>query len=294
MHTRLRPLGLAAASLALAAAPAARAYDFWAVSTANQLVRYDSAAPGSALSSVGVSGLVQSDGVTADPFARVTDLSFAGNTLYGVDNNANLYTLDTATGLASLVSSTFSPAGFDLGLAYDPFVSGGGFRVVTDLGENFASTLGGAFTAGGSVFVGAGLGDANEGASLAFSGLAIDGDFGIGYAFDANLDALFITYDANFEEFFTVGGLGGDFTALASIDWVGGTTLLAALSTDSFASELYTIDATTGLATLVGSFGDGIAAIAVNASAIPEPSSAAALAALAGLGFAASRRRRAA
>lgn len=288
----MQSLRLSLLAAILAAGTTAQAYEFWAVNTTNQLVRYDSAAPGSALFSAGITGLFGSDGSTPDAFGQITDITFANGSLYGFDTNANLYTLNTTTGAATLVSSTFAPAGFDLGLAYDPFISGGGLRVVTDLGENFSATLGGTFTAGNGVYVGTGLGDVNEGASLAFSGLAIDVDFGTGFAFDANLDTLFVTYDANFEEFFTVGALGGDFTALASFDFVDESTLLAALSTDSFVSELYLIDPTTGAATLVGSFGDGITAIAVNSSAIPEPASAAALFGLAGLGLAVLRRGR--
>ena len=69
-----------------------------------------------------------------------------------------------------------------------------------------------------------------------------------------------------------------------------GTTLIAALSTDSFESGLYSIDATTGVATLIGAFDSGITSIAV--SAVPEPSTYAAFAGLAVLGLAASRRRR--
>jgi hypothetical protein len=279
-----------AAVLGLATVSTSHAYDFWAVNTSNALVRYDSAAPGTALSSNAISGLVGSNGVTPDPFGQIADITFVGATLYGIDGNANLYTLNTTSGAATLVSSTFSPAGFDLGVAYDPFISGGGLRVVSDSAENYSASLGGVFTAGSNVFVGTGVGDANQGATLAFSGLAIDPDFGIGYAFDANLDTLFVTNDANFAEFFTVGTLGGDFTALSSIDWVDGSTLIAALSTDSAASSFYSIDTTTGAATLVGAFDSGITAIAV--SAIPEPSTYAAFAGVAGLAMAALRRRR--
>ena len=279
-------LTLAAAFAALA--PTAHAYEIWAVNTSNALVRYDSSAPGTVLSSNAISGLVGSDGVTPDAFGQIADLTYVGATLYGIDTNANLYTLNTASGAATLVSSTFAPAGFDLGIASDPFLSGGGLRIVSDSSENFTATTGGVFTQGNDVFVG--VANANESAVLAFSALAIDPDFGIGYAFDANLDTLFVTYDANFEEFFTVGTLGGDFTALASFDWVDGTTLIAALSTDSFESGLYSIDATTGVATLIGAFDSGITSIAV--SAVPEPSTYAAFAGLAVLGLAASRRRR--
>ena len=279
-------LTLAAAFAALA--PTAHAYEIWAVNTSNALVRYDSSAPGTVLSSNAISGLVGSDGVTPDAFGQIADLTYVGATLYGIDTNANLYTLNTASGAATLVSSTFAPAGFDLGIASDPFLSGGGLRIVSDSSENFTATTGGVFTQGNDVFVG--VADANESAVLAFSALAIDPDFGIGYAFDANLDTLFVTYDANFEEFFTVGTLGGDFTALASFDWVDGTTLIAALSTDSFESGLYSIDATTGVATLIGAFDSGITSLAV--SAVPEPSTYAAFAGLAVLGLAASRRRR--
>ena len=279
-------LTLAAALAALA--PAAHAYEIWAVNTSNALVRYDSSAPGTVLSSNAISGLVGSDGVTPDAFGQIADLTYVGATLYGIDTNANLYTLNTASGAATLVSSTFAPAGFDLGIASDPFLSGGGLRIVSDSSENFTATTGGVFTQGNDVFVG--TGDANESAVLAFSALAIDPDFGIGYAFDANLDTLFVTYDANFEEFFTVGGLGFDFTALASLDWADEFTLLGAFSEDSFGSSLYAIDPLTGAAELIGAFDSGITAIAV--AAVPEPSTYAAFAGLAVLGLAASRRRR--
>lgn len=281
MKSRFATLGLAAALVS----SSAQAFEFWAVDTNNQLARYDSAAPATSLSSVGITGLSNAN-------AWVTDIAFAQGALYAVDNNADLYTLDRATGAATLVSGAFAPAGYDLGVAYDPFLrlQNGGLRVVTDARENFSATLGGVFTAGASAFVGDG--DANTGATLAVSGLAIDADFGTGYAFDANLDALFVTFDANFAEFFTVGSLGGNFTAMASFDFVHGSTLLAALSTDGVSSGLYTVNSSTGAAALVGNFSTGIQAIAVDASAIPEPSSFATLAGLAGLGLAASRRRR--
>jgi hypothetical protein len=288
MQSRLHSLGLAAVTLAsLVAVPSAHAADIWAVTTSNSLARYDSGNTSTPLSSYSITGLVASDGVTSNPFGQITDITFVGSTLYGIDNNANLYTLNLGTGAATLVSSTFNPTGFDLGVAYDSFT--GGLRVVTDAGENFSATLGGTFTAGASVSVVTGVSDVNQGASLAFSGLAIDSDFGIGYAFDTNLDDLFVTNDANFEVFSTVGGLTGNYTALASFDMIDGT-LYASLSEDSNTSALYIIDTITGQETLIGAFGTGITAIA----AIPEPSSFAALAGLAGLGLASfSRRRRA-
>lgn len=280
---------LAAALAALA--PAAHAYEIWAVNTSNALVRYDSSAPGTALSSNLITGLVGSDGTSSDPFGKIADITYVGATLYGIDLNANLYTLNTASGAATLVSSMFGPAGFDLGIANDPFLNGGlgGLRIVSDSSENFTATTGGVFTQGNNVFVGSG--DTNESAVLAFSALAIDPDFGIGYAFDHNLDTLFVTYDANFEEFFTVGSIGFDFTALASLDWADESTLLAAFSEDTVGSSLYAIDPLTGAAELIGAFDSGITAIAV--SAVPEPSAYAAFAGLAVLGLAASRRRRA-
>lgn len=284
----MKHLHLTLAAAVAALAPVAHAYEFWAVNTSNTLVSYDSSNPGTELSTTAITGLVGSDGVTSDPYGQITDITYAGSTLYAIDANANLYTLDTSSGVATLVSSTFSPSGYDLGVAYDPFTEG--LRVVTDSSENFSSTLDGTFTSGNDVYIGAG--DVNEGETLSVSALAIDTDFGIGYAFDANLDTLFVTYDGNFEEFFTVGELGGDFTAVASVDWVDGSTLIASLSTDSFESSLYSIDTATGEATLIGEFDSGIVAIAV--TPVPEPSTYAALAGVAVLALATLRRRRAA
>ncbi len=279
---------LAAAALSLAAlAPSAHAVTGWAVTTENALISFDLSAPTSFLSSNTITGLRAVDGVSTDPFGQILDLAQKDGQLFGLDANANFYSLDASTGAATFLSNALSPLGFDAGLAYDPFF--GQFRFVSDAGENKLISTSGAVTNATSLFYGAG--DANFGANVSFSGVAIDYHFGTGFALDAVNDTLAYTFDANFAEFFTLGNLGLDITALASLDILANGELFAALSTDSATSGLYQIDPVTGQATFVADFGTGITGLAFSTAAIPEPSTYGLLAGASAIGFALLRRR---
>jgi hypothetical protein len=279
---------LLAASLSLAAlAPSAHAVTGWAVTTENALISFDLSAPTSFLSTAGITGLRGHDGVSADPFGQILDLAQKDGQLFGLDGNANFYSLNASTGAATFLSNALAPLGYDAGLAYDPFFAR--FRFVSDAGENKLIDTAGNVTNAASLFYGAG--DANFGTSVSFSGVAIDYDFGTGFALDAVNDTLAITYDANFAEFFTLGSLGLDITALASLDILSTGELFAALSTDSATSGLYQIDPVTGQATFVADFGTGITGIAFSTAAVPEPSTYGLFAGVAAIGLAVLRRR---
>lgn len=259
---------------------AASAASLFGVTSGNNLVSFETSDPSTFLTSVPISGLFNSDGVTQDPNAFVVNLSYNPGTgqFFGIDTNANFYQIGL-NGSATLLNNTFSPSGFDAGFSYDPFT--GGFAYADDSAERFNLTAAGVATLVGSAAYGAG--DANELTAPQVFGLAIDPDFGNAYFLDANLGILALAVDPDATELFTVGSLGFGVTAFGDLAIDGGGQLFASLSTDGLSSGLYSIDETTGAASLLGNFTTGMTTIS-----IPEPSSAL----LGGLGVLALLRRR--
>jgi len=236
------------------------------------------------LSSATITGLFDGDGLTPNSNGSILNLAARpGNDpgtflLYGIDNNANIYTVNLG-GAATLVSAGFSPAGFNAGFAYDPFNNN--FVYAGDDAENFSLSLAGAAMANPN-FTYAG------GTTPSIFGLGIDPSFGTPFAIDAANDSLSSTINPLFptqSELTIVGGLGVDVASFGGlvVDWDG--NLFASLSTDGLTSSLYSIDPATGAATSLGGFGAGVG---MSAIAVPEPSSAL----LGGLGVLALLRRR--
>lgn len=275
----------AAALLALLAPVASFAQLSWVTTSDAKLLQIDLSNPSTILESHTITGLRGAGGVSSDPFGYIQDLTQVNGTLYGLDRNANFYWINGTTGAANFIGSAFSPVGFDGGLAHDPFTNN--FRFVSDASENVQISFSGAVTNGNATFYAPE--DVNAASVTTFVALGIDSDFGTGYAIDSATGSLAVTIDPNFEEFFTVGSLGLNISGLAGLDVYQGA-LYAALSEDAFLSSFYSIDATTGAATLVGNFDGGITGLAV----IPEPSTYAALLGAVALAVAAYRRRRSA
>ncbi len=277
-------------ALALGLSISAQAQFGWATTTANELVHFNLSSPSNLIHSATITGLRQSDGTTADPFGNILDLAQFNGQLYGIDGNANFYSINGLSGAATFINNQLAPLGFDAGLAYDPFT--GKFRFLTDAGESLQLALDGSVSTGDALFFAPG--DAQFGAQPAFIALGIDADFGTGYAIDAATDTVSFTFDPNFAEFFTLGSLGIDATGLGSLDLLD-SALYAALSTDSSLSSLYRIDATTGAASLIGDFNTGITGfVATSFTPVPEPSTYGLFGAAFVIGLVALRRRRAA
>lgn len=235
------------------------------VDSDNNLVSFDSAVPGSFITSNPITGLFAPDGVTVDPFAFVVNLSYNPLTggFVGIDSNANIYSIGLS-GNTSLLNNTFSPIGFDSGLSYDTFT--GGFLYADDVADRFNISNAGMATLVGSAFYGPG--DANEASTPQLIGNAIDFDFGDTLFLDANLGILAAAIDPDALELFTIGSLGFAFTGYSDLVFDFEGNLFASISTDSLTSSLYSIDSSNGSATLIGSFGQGVGTIT-----IPEPSS---------------------
>lgn len=275
---------LVIAFASLAAVPAASAAALFGVTTDNNLVSFDTSSPSTFLSSVTITGLFDADGVTPNASGSILNLTARPGAapgtfqLYGIDNNANVYTINLG-GAATLVSAGFSPAGFNAGFAYDPFNDN--FVYAGDNAENFSLSVAGVATANPN-FTYAG------GGTPSVFGLAIDPGFGTVFAVDAANDSLSTSFDPLFpveSELTNIGGLGLDVTSFGGlvVDYDG--NLFASLSTDGVTSSLYSINAATGAATPVGSFGTGVG---MSTLAVPEPSTAL----IGGLGVLALLRRR--
>jgi Domain of unknown function (DUF4394) len=249
-------------------------------------VTFDSATPGTIGSSVAITGLQVGETVLG------IDRRPANELLYGLGSTSHIYTINTTTGVATAVSATpFAPAltGTAFGFDFNPVPDR--IRVVSTDTTNFRlnpndGTLAGtdtplAYAAGDS---GAGLTPRVVGSAYTnnFSGTSVTTLFGI----DSNRDVLVMqggpngTPSPNGGVLTTIGsGLGFNTSDLVGFD-VSGTSGVAFASLTpptGGASQLFTIDLTTGTATLVGTIGGGLTltglAADVGSATVPEPAS---------------------
>ena len=122
-----------------------------------------------------------------------------------------------------------------------------------------------------------------------FSGLVLSTTL---FVLDSSVDDLLIQSPPNAGGLVVVGDLGVDFNDNVGFDIFGAASAFASLNTGGPATGFYSVNLTTGAATLVGDIGGGLllADIAI-AISIAEPSTIALLGlGLAGLGW--SRRRK--
>lgn len=272
------------ASLSLLSATSAAS--LFGITTENKLVSFNSSTPAVFQTSVTITGLFDADGTTPNPNGSILNLAARPGTnpgdfqLWAIDNNANVYTINLG-GAATLVSADFTPAGFAAGFAYDPFNDN--FVYAGDNAENFSLSLTGAATANPDLTY------AGGGAASIF-GLGIDPNFGTVFAIDAVNDSLSTSIDPTFpgaSELTIVGGLGTNVASFGGLAADFDGNLFASLSTDSFSSGLYSINTSTGKASLIGNFTTGLSAITAAPTPVPDGGTTFALlgGTLAGLGL---------
>lgn len=256
MHTSFR-FGLVSAIVALGF-PALSLHAQRAVAltgSGGALLSFDLAAPGTALNTVAISGLVAGESLVGLDYRPLT------RALVGVTNQSRLMTLNADTGVATPLSTlSVALVGTAFGVDFNPVPDR--LRVVSNTGQNLRINVdNGAVTVDGTLAYAAG--DANTGVTpqVAAAGYtnAVAGRVATGttlYDIDFARDVLVRQDPPNNGTLVTIGALGVDFGADSDLDLFS-PNLAYAVNSSGAASSLYRINLTTGAATLVGAFPAG-------------------------------------
>jgi hypothetical protein len=279
---------VALAALAAPLGQAARAGELVYGVTENQtLISFDSNAPTTILSGVAIWGMAANEQV------RGLDFRPATNELYALGSFSMLYKINAMTGMAMQVGSgTFAHTlnGSSFGFDFNPVIDR--IRVVSEADQNLVlNPITAASTNATALFYA--MGDANEGMNPNVVGSAYTNSKKGAtstqlYGIDTNLDIL-VKQANSAGTLTTVGSLGVNLNDQVGFDISGLSGIAYASVQDATLgqSTFWTINLNTGAATMIGAIGGGsqVGAITV----VPAPG---ALAALAGAGVLALRRRR--
>lgn len=277
-------LSLIASALALASL-GAQAETLYALTTDNQLITLDSAAPtmGSAVS---ITGLGASERLLG------LDLRPSNGLLYSISSAGKLYTLGT-NGQASFVAALSTPITGSVGFDFNPVADLNGaasLRVITSGGSNYAVNAN-----NGAVATQTAVTAAGSTAKLALTGAAYaDNDADLAtttvklYAIDTASNGLYFTSGPAGGVYSRVRDLGASSLNVFGFDISRSGAAFAGFTSADGYSSLYALGlGAEGQATYLGDFGingnTAIAPVVGLTAAVPEPSSVALM--LAGLGF---------
>lgn len=234
---------------------------FVTVDVTNRIERFHLAAPGQRLGSAPISGLAPGEDILGVDFRPAT------GQLYGLGSTSRLYVINPITGVASAVGVAFTPAlsGLSFGFDFNPTVDR--IRVVSDAEQNLrlnpdtgqVSGSDGAINPAGNL--------AGSAYTNSFAGATSTTLFGL----DSTSNELLIQSPPNDGTVTLVGPLGVDFDGNAGFDIAAGSNIgYAALFAGALPSNLYTIDLTTGAASLVGAIASTNAVRSMAVAAGPE------------------------
>lgn len=227
--------------------PPAQGQTIYAVDLANHFTLFHSASPGTVDRDLAITGLLTGDRIVGIDFRPVD------GKLYGVGTDSRVYTVDTVTAVASPVGMTFTPAlnGEHFGVVLDPATDR--IRIQSaESGQNLRlDPTTGQVTDEDAALVYA-FGDPNEASTPAIAAAAVTtGAAGATYGIDWLLDVFVVTSDPNNGFVTTVGSTGVVTAACAALD-VGVDGVVYASMTIGGVNTLYTMNVSTGAATLVG------------------------------------------
>ncbi|MBL8049373.1 MAG: DUF4394 domain-containing protein [Chthonomonas sp.] len=274
---KTRVLMMAVLGIAAAASQAATVFG---LSTRNELVRFDSATPGTLQQASFIQGLASNESLVGMDFRP------ANGTLYGVGSFGRIYTINTSNGMATFVSSIvngttgapISLMGTEFGIDFNPVPDR--LRITSNLGQNLRINVAtGGTTIDGTLNQAVGTPYIVASAyTNSFAGATTTTLYNI----DSASDMLTIQTPPNNGTQVNVGMLGMNVSALAGMDilTVGSTnTAYAALQVAGMqGSRFAMINLATGAATDIGMIGmeqtsDSLAIRDIAVMPVPEPAS---------------------
>lgn len=302
---RIALFGASVSAALLAPMASAHAEAMIGLANGQQLFTFDSATPGTSSALVPITGLQGGASLVG------IDLRPSTGVLYGVAGNGTLYTLNATTGAASFIGS------LSTGPLSGGRVGGIDFNPVPDLAGNASLRITDITAVNNNLrvnvnpgLIGQTIVDGNltlNGVSTGLSSIAYamnDRDPATGTAlYGINSGNLYRVTDPNAGTLALVGSLGVATTGLDGFDISGltGASFAALSNSTNSGSSFYTINLSTGAASLVGVFSQTVGLVqdvtaatqAPQVSAVPEPETyAMMLLGLAGMGWVARRRRR--
>lgn len=229
-------------------------YLVFGLTTANNLVRFNSSRPNTILGSVAITGLQGGENVLGIDFRPATGQLFA------LGSTSRIYRVDTTTGAATSVGTLTTPIlGTNFGFDFNPVPDR--IRITSDMEQNLRANPNDGTNLVDTILAYA-VGDPNTGANPNVVASGYTNSFGGAtattlYNIDSNLDILVTQNPPNAGTLNTIGSLGVNASGEAGFDIAAGNnTALAALSApSSTSSALYSVNLSTGAAMLIGPIG---------------------------------------
>jgi uncharacterized protein (TIGR03437 family) len=236
----------------------------WALTASQKLVNFSSLAPNFIINNLTITGLQTGETLVGIDFRPRTGQLFA------VSSANRIYTLNTTTGAATQVgTAAFTPSlnGTVFGVDFNPVPDR--IRLTSDADQNLRLNPDTGGLAGTDTTLIYATGDANAAANPAIAEVAYTNNIaGVTtttlYGIDANLDILVrqgsvngAPTSPNTGQLFTIGALGVNTTTQVGFDIADfNDAAFASLTTaGATQSQLYSINLSTGAATLIGTIG---------------------------------------
>lgn len=260
-------------------AQSARAFLIYGVDTRNEVVSFDSTTPGITSAPIAITGLQAGESIQGIDFRPINGV------LYALGSMSRLYTLNPVTGVASQVGSAgaFTLVGTSFGFDFNPVPDR--IRVTSDANQNLRlNPNNGTLTATDTSLAYA-PGDANSAVDPNIAGSAYTNSVAGAvtttlYGIDSSLDTLVTQSPPNAGVLNTVGALGVDVIDLIGFDILadGNQAIMSTNLIGAASSTLYSIDLSTGAASLIGTIGGlPLLALAIAPVEAAEPATVAAL-----------------